>query len=121
MRILNLTQHAPTPEQVAEGVFDIEDRSEILRLLNFTTLPTGQEVKDRAARLADIAMELSAQAVMVGGAPFFMPALAEVIDARGIEVLFAYSERVSVETAQEDGSVTKTSVFKHVGFVRYTP
>lgn len=32
---------------------------------------------------------------------------------------YAYSERVSVEEAQPDGSVIKKNVFKHKGFYKY--
>jgi hypothetical protein len=32
-------------------------------------------------------------------------------------ILFSHSERVSIDTPQPDGSVVKTSVFKHLGFI----
>lgn len=35
----------------------------------------------------------------------------------GIRPLFAFSVRESVERVKDDGSVEKTSVFKHAGFV----
>jgi hypothetical protein len=58
-----------------------------------------------------------ADAVMIGGAPYLMGPLTDALKDLGIEVCFSYSERVSVESSLPDGSVTKTSVFKHVGFV----
>nr|DAK99233.1 MAG TPA: hypothetical protein [Caudoviricetes sp.] len=36
-----------------------------------------------------------------------------------VPVYYAYSERVSVEEAQPDGSVVKKNVFKHKGFYQY--
>jgi hypothetical protein len=51
---------------------------------------------------------------MIGGAPFFMPVLAQMLLRRfGIKAVYAFSKRVAVDGP--DG--TKTSVFKHMGFV----
>jgi hypothetical protein len=36
-------------------------------------------------------------------------------------ILFSHSERVSIDTPQPDGSVVKTSVFKHLGFIYHIP
>ena len=54
---------------------------------------------------------------MIGGAPFLMATLADELAKASIYALFAFSTRESVEQVQPDGSVRKTAVFRHQGFV----
>ena len=118
MSILNLTQHAATPEQLEAGVIDLmqHDLASLKALLNFVGLPTADEIYERAYAIAALAENLFAETVMVGGAPFLMPVLQKALQMRGITVLYAFSERVSIEKIV-DGVVVKTNEFKHVGFV----
>jgi hypothetical protein len=53
--------------------------------------------------------------VMIGGAPFLMPKLEEVL-GHWAKVGYAFSTRESVETVV-DGKTIKQSVFAHKGFV----
>lgn len=125
--ILNLTQHAATAEQLAVGVVDLEaDRKAyVSELLTFVGLPTMAEVLDKAQTLAAFAYVVGeAEAAegeevcaMIGGAPFLMAALESELKSSGIKPCYAFSERVSEEQPQADGSVRKVNVFKHVGFV----
>ena len=39
------------------------------------------------------------------------------INDRGITFMFADSERISVDEPQPDGTIKKTSIFKHRGFI----
>lgn len=115
MKILNLTQHKATPEQVSVGVVDIINIYELDRLvarLTFNQIPDSLEMAERAISLCKIAKRYEADAVMLGGAPYFMPVLSSVMKQHGFRVFFAFSVRDVVE----DGD-TKTSVFKHAGFV----
>ena len=118
MAILNFTQHAATAEQLEAGVIDLmqHDLASLKALLNFVGLPTRDDVYNRAYEIAKLADNLMAETVMVGGAPFLMPVLQKALQMRGITVLYAFSERVSVEKLV-DGVVVKTNEFKHVGFV----
>ena len=118
MAILNFTQHAATAEQVAAGVIDLmqHDLASLKALLNFVGLPTADEIYERAYAIAALAENLFAETVMVGGAPFLMPVLQKALQMRGITVLYAFSERVSIEKIV-NGVVVKTNEFKHVGFV----
>ena len=118
MAILNFTQHAATAEQVAAGVIDLmqHDQAVLKSMLNFVGLPTRDEIYERAYAIAALAENLFAETVMVGGAPFLMPVLQKALQMRGITVLYAFSERVSIEKIV-DGVVVKTNEFKHVGFV----
>ena len=43
-KIVNLTQHFASDEQMVEGVFNLEDNTELKRLLTFNTPPTELEV-----------------------------------------------------------------------------
>lgn len=136
--IINLTQHVATQDQVEAGVVCIDyandgdlnvampmtprdrevDSSRIKWLLNFTYIPTRSELKDRAESIALIARQYNCAKAMIGGAPFFMPYLEKALWAVGIQPVYAFSERVVVEkTDDATGRVTKTAVFKHVGFV----
>ena len=127
--ILNLTQHAASPEQLAAGVVDLPEaeRAFVSKLLTFDKLPTRAEIAERAAWLAQVAGGDSKScpsvapeqfnAAMVGGAPWLMSALEDALNWAHIEAVYAFSVRESVEQAQPDGSVRKTAVFRHVGFV----
>ena len=119
MRIVNLTQHAPTPEQIAAGVFTSSAEVAIRRLLTFDTLPTVADVWQRARTLAQVAEFSGATHAMIGGAPYLMPELQFQLKQLGVVPLYAFSERVSSEEVQPDGSVRKVNTFKHGGF--YNP
>jgi len=54
---------------------------------------------------------------MIGGAPFLMASLEEELKKENVTVLYSFSERRSVEKIMDDGSVQKTAVFKHCGFI----
>ena len=54
---------------------------------------------------------------MIGGAPFLMSPLESALLNNGIEPVYAFSTRESVEKKLPDGSVQKTNIFKHKGFV----
>jgi hypothetical protein len=116
-RIINLTQHPATPEQIAEGVFEPEDRIEINRLLTFERRPDRGEVRARASALAEIAAAGGADAAMLGGAPFLMAPLEHALRDHGIVPIYAFSRRESAEVRLADGSVRKTQLFRHEGWV----
>lgn len=127
--IINLTQHKSTEDQRIAGVVDVLDVTE---LLTFSSLPTYYEMEERALKIAKtvwkyhctscradmVAPEDQKCTVMVGGAPWFMSTLEMALTQYDIQYVYAYSERVSEEVTQPDGSVRKVNVFKHKGFVR---
>ncbi len=124
--ILNLTQHPATSEQIAVGVVDLpaDERAVVSKLLTFETLPVAGEVFDRAYALAAAASESLGRAgvevfgqCMIGGAPWLMSALETALRDAGIEALYAFSLRESVEQPQADGTVRKVNIFRHAGFV----
>lgn len=132
MKILNLTQHAATPEQIEGGVVDLpaETAQRLASLLTFDRIPNPVDMVIRAEAIALIAEAAPGNtdqdapgftAVMIGGAPFFMPALTEILDRHGMMVLCAFSRRESAEERTPDGGVRKVAVFRHLGFVDARP
>ena len=126
LKILNLTQHVATSEQVADGVFEPsqEMKNEIRKLLTFDShvISTPSIISRNAKDLANLVVkEFNPRdtAVMIGGAPFFMSAFANELAAVGYTVLYSFTDRVSVDVTNPDGTITKTSTFKHLGFVQH--
>lgn len=117
-KILNLTQHPSTSAQKAAGVVEPRCKKAVQQLLTFEELPTREEIQARASTLAELACHEAVDAAMIGGAPYLMSALECALYFRGITPLFAFSKRESVEEEQSDGSVRKTLVFRHVGFIK---
>jgi len=119
--ILNLTQHAASADQVAAGVSDLPeaDRAHLVRLLTVDALPTRAEIDARCADIATLSSlhEPVAAQAMIGGAPWMMSALESALLDVGIEPVYAFSVRESVDQHQPDGSVRKVAVFRHAGFV----
>lgn len=118
-RVINLTQHAATAEQRAVGVSDAygENLEAIKEALTFEELPSSEEINARAKRLARIAKAGGYRRAMIGGAPYLMRPLEDSLRREGIMPMYAFTKRESVEKVGADGSVTKTAVFKHAGFV----
>ena len=117
--LYNLTQHQATEEQKAQGVVDLEPKaaSEVRELLTFEDIPSKEEMGSRAKRIASLAVDMNAEAAMIGGAPYFMSSLEVALKEAGIRPLYAFSRRESVDKRQPDGTVVKTAVFRHLGFV----
>ena len=118
--ILNLTQHAATAEQIAQGVGDLNPHhgeiQQLKNLLTFDSLPSAETVYERAYAIAALAQSYFVDVAMIGGAPYLMGALERALNKVGIKPLYAFSERVSVEKIV-DGVVVKTNEFKHIGFI----
>lgn len=130
MKILNLTQHLATPDQIAAGVVDLQgdQRRMLVEWLTFEEIPDEGEMADRAADLAQLvgsnglADEDNADDpvfwhAMIGGAPFFMRKLEDALVDLCVQPWYAFSRRESVEQVQPDGSVRKVAEFRHIGFV----
>ena len=129
--IINLTQHAATAEQVEAGVIDLppEARECLVQLLTVEALPTRQEIDARCSDIAELAASLAspddrqdgtaglATHAMIGGAPWMMGALEAALIDKGIEPVYAFSTRESVDHPLPDGSVRKVAMFRFAGFV----
>jgi hypothetical protein len=133
MTVLNLTQHASSSEQIEAGVIDLdkEHKEELVKLLTFEELPSANELAEAQVAIARLASNFLQEkglteptpdqedrfAVMLGGAPFLMEGLAKALRCTGLRPVYAFSRRESTEAVQEDGSVRKVAVFRHLGFV----
>lgn len=124
-RILNLTKHCATPEQVADGVIEpsTETKEQILRLLTFDKIPTQKEIDNRANAIANIMVKESdlmggsVNAVMIGGAPYLMSILERVLIARDITPLYSFMQMVVVAEGGRPYGFVRESTYKHVVFV----
>lgn len=117
MYILNLTQHAPTEEQKLDGVIEPVEKEKVKSLLTFEFFPRREEIAARAKALAEVAADHGAEAAMIGGAPYLMTYLERELKEKGIKPLYSFTQRVSEEVTLPSGSVKKTNVFKHIGWV----
>lgn len=116
-KILNLTQHPATPDQIEAGVIEPKDKEKVRELLTFNELPSYEEIMSKAQALADIAVEHGVTKAIIGGALFFMTPLAAILRCRGVTPLFSFTKRVVEEKVLEDGTVEKKAVFKHEGWI----
>jgi len=115
---INLTQHNASLEQGCEPRSE-EMETRVRELLTFEELPDLEAITARAIALAEIAEQESADEAMIGGAPWLMPSLDAALRLRGIQPVYAFSRRESVEVQQEDGSTRKMTRFRHLGFIRF--
>lgn len=124
--ILNLTQHQPTDEQSEAGLTPA--LAEIANLITFSAqeLLEAESIEllflDRASKILSVifknyGLSWEGRPVMLGGMPAFTAFLQNFLKALNFSVLYAVSDRISVEETLEDGSVVKRSVFKHIGFI----
>ena len=117
--MINLTQWPASAQQISEGVVEpsSEDKAEIKGLLNFPSMPTRDEIDDRASRIAEIAERYGEDSAMIGGAPFLITPLENALSERGVVPMHAYTERISTEVTKPDGTVEKVSTMDLKGFV----
>lgn len=130
MRIINLTHHAATQEQIDVGVIDLPagKKAILAELLTFETLPTLKKIQFRAEAIAELAAThdisdddyhagIYPTHAMIGGAPWLMSALESTLMDHFVIPIYAFSLRESIEQIQPDNSVRKINIFKHFGFV----
>lgn len=128
---INLTQHSITEEQKVAGACELTtSKNVITELLTFNELPSDRELQQRARALAALAQEECGKKLrelhynsnvyiyaMIGGAPYFMSHVEAAFKERGVNYAYAFSKRESVEEVLTDGTVKKTSVFRHAGWI----
>lgn len=114
--IFNATQHVATKEQILVGVIE-NPNSEVVKLLTFDSIESKEEIIDRAEKIAVIVRDSGCRKAMIGGAPYLMAPLEEALKNEGVEPLYSFTKRVTVEEPQTDGSVKKIQYFKHEGWI----
>lgn len=118
LRMLNVSNHVMGLEQLEE----IHNMGyDLIELPDELKARWGQMKPDNYARVCnDIvawAEENNIQSMHLAG---FAPAVVLIcMDIDRIPLYYAYSERVSIDIPQPDGSIKKDSKFKHLGFFKY--
>ena len=121
MRIVNLTQHNASPEQLNEGVENLTEPalSLLKRALTFDSPPTPNDINASIDTI--VALAIGYEAAMIGGAPFIMSILENQLLLNNIMPLYAFTRRVVNETTNPDGQIIKQSIFRHEGFIAVKP
>lgn len=115
MKILNLSNHTLTLEQINE--LDQQGYNEIVELSAEDKKAWGQLVPDTYKEVCDnILAKYKTDAIHLAGFP---AATVYVASKSTVSCLYAYSERNCVETPMPDGSIDKRYIFRHLGFYRY--
>lgn len=121
MKIWNLTLHPASPEQREAGVIDLPEPalSAARALLNFEELPSPGLLAHRATVIAAVVRNAAKEGdwVMIGGAPFFMAPLEKALLDDGLWPVYAFSRREVLSETQQDGTVIKKNIFRHLGFI----
>lgn len=119
--IVNLTQHKATPEQIEYGVRDlpVDLYEELVVALTFDNLPKRGDLRGRALKIASLAITAlgDAECAMIGGPQYLMPYLERSLQAKGITPLYEFTKSLRKVKARSDGTVEKTIIFQHQGFV----
>lgn len=137
--LVNMTQHTLTTDQIdgfngfngiaGDVYLTLEPnpacKQVVQKLLTFETIPTSETINDRAEKLAQMCIGMVSANLpsegeiyaLIGGAPYLMASLENALRERKIHPVYSFSERQSVETTMPDGTVKKSNVFKHVGFI----
>jgi hypothetical protein len=131
--ILNLTQHATTEPQIADGVADLtpEDKAALRQIITFDSLPDQAEIEARAKAVADLIADngvindkyAKAEGAMIGGAMYLIVPLIKALqiktkEGKPLKLLFSYTARKAKEELSPDGksNIVKHE-FLHAGFV----
>lgn len=122
--LLWCSAHTPTKEQIqslntmGQVMFLKDVKPSLQEKINNCPADRG-ELMSLAQELNKIRLDLDCTIVQLGGSPMFLYIAGATINSCLSKqvLIFAHSERVSVDIPQEDGTVVKTSVFKHIGWI----
>lgn len=122
--------HVPTPQQVEE----LTEMGQLLFLRDIdpemmkriSDSPSTEEELEELARdfmrldclPFETTVDKNIALVQPAGSPAFQLMLGRCMDQMQIQVMYAHSERVSMDEPQPDGTVKKVSTFQHKGWIR---
>lgn len=117
---INVSNH-PSVRWSSAQLEAAKAQADVIIDVPFPNVPSSATTEDVKALAAEVAAKVPADAsiALVQGEMTLTLALVRQLQARGINVVAACSERRSVETVNPDGSVTKTAVFEFVQFRSY--
>jgi hypothetical protein len=117
--LLWCSAHTPTSEQLdslnemGNIIFLKDIAPDIMNQLS-NTPPSRSGCRILADTISNVAEELDAKIVQLGGSPLFLVMASPIIGSG--RMIFADSDRISEDIPQPDGSVKKISTFKHKGW-----
>lgn len=79
----------------------------------------AMDLKNLASNLLSIADANDAILVQPAGSPAFQLALGIANFIPDMHIRYAHTKRVSKDVPQEDGTIIKTSTFKHEGWIKF--
>lgn len=123
-KILNTMNHVLNDDQIADlsGMFNNVNVSDLRDVDNelfkqLSNIAVDSNLNDLANSLLEVARKFDIVILPIGSPAFMFKFATKTHANMDIVFLFAHSERVSIEKQNEDGSVTKTNIFKHVKFL----
>ena len=122
--LLWCSAHTPTKEQMESlnsmgSLIFLKDVNTSIQDRINNCSSDRSELMTLAQELNHLAIDLDCTIVQLGGSPLFLYIAGATINGclSKARIMFAHSERVSIDAPQEDGTVVKTSVFKHIGWI----
>ena len=123
-KLLWCSAHTPTQEQL----ISLQEMGELIFLKDINLSMQEKisncssdrtELAKLAKDLLELKVSLDCTIVQLGGSPLFLYIAGATINSclSTTAIIFAHSERVSIDSPQPDGTVVKTSVFKHIGWI----
>ena len=119
---LNVSNHALTKDQLEEiqvkGFSVMELEEDMKKAWGSMNPSNWRETCDQVIRvvLTYDDLDTTIETALVAGYTPAVVYLTNELSKYGTTPLYAHTDRVSVEKTNEDGTVTKTNIFKHSGF-----
>jgi NAD(P)H-flavin reductase len=125
MKIYILLNHVPTEEQIKDlgqkGFIEIVEPTDQIKKIWANIDPYLNEM-DRnklVSVIVDEILEKQINAVWIQGENGMIFSIVSKLLSYGIDCYYATSKREVNETKMPDGSIQKTSIFRHVQFLKY--
>lgn len=112
--------HSPTSEQISEadGFVFLKDVNTALQDKLENSPDDLASLNELATELLDFCKENEYNLYQPAGNPSFQFVLGSTaMNYLDVNIFYAYSERVSQDVAQPDGSIKKVSIFQHKKFI----
>lgn len=120
MKLLKLLNHDLTQGQIDE----LKNDFNVNKIVTISTDNAKKFAQVTLDNYNDVIASVNAEIKQIKPNYIFIQGQSGVVhniinDNPDIVCLFAFTERVSVDTTNADGTVTKTNVFKHQKFMKY--
>jgi hypothetical protein len=125
MKIYILLNHVPTNEQLQDlrqkGFIEIVESTDQIKKIWSNIDPYLNEMgrNKLASIIVDEILEKQINAVWIQGESGMVFSIVSKLLSYGIDCYYATSKREVNEIQMPDGSVQKTSIFRHVQFLKY--